>query len=138
MNGKFNQHSFATLESFGNTDIFIKPFFEFSVTSGELAVGFKIWPRIPRFRFYSVLSFRRHCEEYGTIAILVVFYLHRLNGVTGHHVKASSWYPLVIEIVEYGFAVPFGKRELNFADNGVVLTVILREHNARLNDYQGD
>lgn len=43
MNGKFHQYSFATLESFRNTDVFVKPFFEFSVASGKLAASVKVY-----------------------------------------------------------------------------------------------
>lgn len=51
MNGKTNNYSFATLESFGNTDILINPLFEFSIASGKLAARVKIYKTFAVFGF---------------------------------------------------------------------------------------
>ena len=82
MNGKFHQYSFATLESFGNTDVFVKPFFEFSVASGKLTASVKVYPDFSRFRFYLCKIFGRYGQKDSRISILVVFYLRFFNGVS--------------------------------------------------------
>lgn len=80
MNGKFNEYSFTTLEAFGNMDVFINPFFEFTLPPGNSHIassqtGFFALPSLYVQEFRSILS------EKGTISILVVFYLRLLNGV---------------------------------------------------------
>ena len=99
MNGEFDKYSFTALESFGNTDIFINPFFEFSVASGKLAAGVKIYKIFAVFGFYIFKISGRYCKEYSTIAILVVFNFSRLNRVCQNLILISDRNPIVFEIV---------------------------------------
>ena len=136
MNSKTNKYSFATLESFGNTDIFINPFFELSVASRKLTARIKIYKIFVVFGFYMFKISGGHCKEYSTIAILVVFNFSRLNRVCLNFISIRKRNPFVVEIVEYGFGIPFSHRKLNFSYSAIVHTAILRERNARLNDNQ--
>lgn len=136
MDGKTNNYSFATLESFGNTNIFINPFFEFSVASGKLAARIKIYKTFAVFGFYIFKISGGYCKEYSTIAILVVFNFSRLNRVCLNFISICKRNPFVVEVEEFGFGVPFSQWKLNFTDNGVIYAGTLRECNARLNDNQ--
>ena len=136
MNGEFHQYYFATFKSFGNTDIFVKPFFEFSVASGKLAASVKIYKIFAVFGFYKFKISGRYCKEYGTIAILVVLYFSRLNRVRMNFIFICERNPFVVEIVEYSFGVLFSQRELNFTYATVVHTAVLSKRHARLDDDQ--
>lgn len=105
MNGKTNKYSFATLESFGNTDIFINPFFEFSVASGKLAARVEIDKIFALFSFYMRKVFGRYRKECRTIAILVVFNFNRLNGVRMNFIFICERNPFVVEVEELGFSI---------------------------------
>ena len=105
MNGEFHQYYFATFKSFGNTDIFVKPFFEFSVASGELATRVKIYKIFAVFGFYKFKISGRYCKEYGTIAILVVLYFSRLNRVRMNFIFICERNPFVVEVEKFGFGV---------------------------------